>query len=1278
MGPSFLLIMLVWLMVGSCKTFDSTLGFPGEGPPEKDGQPQRSRRTKPVRDDCLVSINVTAWSSFTAFMESEVVADAGYLIQEHHLKSTQVVNEEVWAKRAGWTAHLPPAIPTPGGGTAGGVGFVTRAHRGLTRPHGVDWEALDAGRVALVQWSGGGVPGGLLVASLYLRCSVGLDPHNVRTLTQLAVQLRISGRPYIVAGDFNCTPQAFREHEVAKLFDADVVAPATPEDEAAGTCRASTGEWKTIDFFLVSRPLLSRIKDCTVMLDAGFRPHRPVCLRLRRGGPLDLRRVLRAPRRFPVERPIGPPVAVPKRGGEQLLQSVEEIDKSAERWFDRAEAELAAVFHVQGQEAAYSGRSRGARFVLVRPQIRRLAGRAKCSFAARRWYWLGDRLGELRQLLAATQPGALLHAHRLRALLAQVTGLSSDEAVADLWRRRLLAVWCAGADDLDWLQYEAYQAAVVEEREYLVLRRARVQDWARQACLNGAREAHAYSKITVGWQPDEVMDDGLPAGAQGRVDVVTQQWLANVWHSSDTPLTTAEWEVYRGTDGAGRDLRRLLPRPSIDQVRAASKKFPRRTGLGVDQWHPRHFELLSGDTLDAWVSLMMAAEIHGHIPTIMNLLTIVFIPKAATGVRPIGLFTASLRLWGRLRRSIADQWEQEHQREYFWGGKGKSVENCVWRQALASEYSNATGKPAASILVDLVKAYEMLKHRMCLVRFLDAEIPFYFARWCLLSYAGPRVLRLGDAYSEPLQLTTSIVAGCSGATTLLRAVLLRTCDAAAHLVRELPISLSVVVDDMTVHGQGKLAGEEELAREMAATISTLTGSLEDDVGATISEEKTVILGTSDAVVDDIIAQTGARWAAARAVRNLGMDFSYVEAAACTQLTRVQTCQHRFSRFHVLRGAGGAVAAVARAGPRAAMCFGAGVQGISDGDLQRIRSTVGSCAFGPLGGASLTLKFMLAEVKELDPAYDLNLQPLRMWATAVWDCEPGVWATMAVVFNDLVARKADGHGLEHLPPGPGRATLKALDRLGWNAISFRRWRTDRGVDLDLATHCPMTIIKLGRLAVERGQWLHLKERYEEFSCFGDGGNLQPIRQALAGRTGLGRAERNLLRAAATRTLWPDERRADEGYQENKGCSKCGGPRGTLRHAVWDCPVLASQRYQADLGNLGREGCAQDDEHAIFSRGLLARDSAGEVKALCTTTINWDPCSRVSVLAGHIYVDGSCYHGDDLLEARSGWGVVMTSLIGRIDAILYGACGGLIHCNGAAEVVAAGMAIRAAIG
>ena len=67
------------------------------------------------------------------------------------------------------------------------------------------------------------------------------------------------------------------QHAAGLWFDAEIAHPALD----AGTCKASTGEWRTLDYFLVSKCLMSRISSCEVVLDAKLRPHRPVALNLR-------------------------------------------------------------------------------------------------------------------------------------------------------------------------------------------------------------------------------------------------------------------------------------------------------------------------------------------------------------------------------------------------------------------------------------------------------------------------------------------------------------------------------------------------------------------------------------------------------------------------------------------------------------------------------------------------------------------------------------------------------------------------------------------------------------------------------------------------------------------------------------------------------------------------------------------------------------------------------------------------------------------------------------
>ena len=60
-------------------------------------------------------------------------------------------------------------------------------------------------------------------------------------------------------------------------------------------------------------------------------------------------------------------------------------------------------------------------------------------------------------------------------------------------------------------------------------------------------------------------------------------------------------------------------------------------------------------------------------------------------------------------RDDLKQWEEGlAKRSYWWVVLGKAVVLAVWAQALGVELARATGREAASLLVDLRKAYELV------------------------------------------------------------------------------------------------------------------------------------------------------------------------------------------------------------------------------------------------------------------------------------------------------------------------------------------------------------------------------------------------------------------------------------------------------------------------------------------------------------------------------------------------------------------------------------------
>ncbi len=109
--------------------------------------------------------------------------------------------------------------------------------------------------------------------------------------------LKCLGRPFIVGGDWQVTPQELRATGFDRALGAVVCAP-----RAATNLRSN----RTIDFFLVSKELVSQGWQAKVLYGCSVATHAPVILELgTKRARQDGYRLAR-PRPLPVARPLGP------------------------------------------------------------------------------------------------------------------------------------------------------------------------------------------------------------------------------------------------------------------------------------------------------------------------------------------------------------------------------------------------------------------------------------------------------------------------------------------------------------------------------------------------------------------------------------------------------------------------------------------------------------------------------------------------------------------------------------------------------------------------------------------------------------------------------------------------------------------------------------------------------------------------------------------------------------------------------------------------------------
>ena len=148
----------------------------------------------------------------------------------------------------------------------------------------------------------GFLPGGILAVCVYLPLTRSSSQLHAEALQRLGAFLARMDRPFIVAGDWNCTPSHVADMGLPVRLQATAVHTAQP------TCHTPTARGLTsrcLDFFLLSDVLLPLIRKVDVR-DFNARPHCAVQLTMASFDAIERVRVPRCPAPLPQQRPHGP------------------------------------------------------------------------------------------------------------------------------------------------------------------------------------------------------------------------------------------------------------------------------------------------------------------------------------------------------------------------------------------------------------------------------------------------------------------------------------------------------------------------------------------------------------------------------------------------------------------------------------------------------------------------------------------------------------------------------------------------------------------------------------------------------------------------------------------------------------------------------------------------------------------------------------------------------------------------------------------------------------
>ncbi len=985
----------------------------------------RPRRAKNRNRVDVVTMNANCANRFR-----DEISLGGYLdgtdivlAQELRLQGKAADSLASWLRGLGWDPVLEDAYLKHrdlGGGTA-----VAMRGNGL-RPLDPPPNEL-RGRIA---WAEADLRGSVVIGSVYAtsgQCAgrqLPLWKHIVQRLTTW-------GLPFILGGDWQHEPRDLMQSGLPELLDATII--------AAG-CSTNTQSGNELDYFLVSRTLVTADTHAVIEPAGNFSPH--VAVRLVMGIPRDAgtARRLHQPRTLPKDRIFGP--APPpqyfvdwsgwenaRRGDPHLVTDAAAVERLTREWYAGAELELIQGHGLRPEEAAsYSGL--GTMTVTVRT-----AARGRYRNVADELGLMGQRLGWAAKgiwtVLSAMQSPldsrfrqrsldlGWRFSRRARALRREHDTRHRSpefEKEGDLLRRAL--VWLGNVSlqirggapllvrlvhqDCDRHAVDARQLyddlnglikALAGQRRKRALRQTR--EWARAA---PERVGHRVTKSRETTVRKSASADKGHRGEytdQAAADAGLVEW-GDIWHSTsidhgDIIIDQIE-RIYKEKEDHDHD-EVALPSITDESILRGALKFRSDTAVGVDGVRPRHLARLSKAARWALAHLLRIFEGNRRWASILREVVEVALAKKAGGARLVGLGPSLYRLWARIRfDDVRDIIEQRIERHYLPAAPGQGSVRAVFDMALTTETARAQGKSAATTNYDLSKYYEHIDISEFAVGARRFGLPLTITSLLAHLYVGPRRIRVGEVVSRTTFPRRSILAGCTFALMVIRLITIKPAELLLKLIAartagwDLRVRPTFYVDDGVITSVGSLDAVGLLHGWVSRlVINWVRHVLKKDLAhhksscvASSAEVRERIRGDMEALNIPVTLEG----------EMLGVDYAAGGALRRRRLQTQRTRKAAKRRFKLAwwRKVGGKATKVAKTGALPEQAFGSEVVGMPPAALRDARRIHAATTSVQCGGASTTAKLALGgeDLQEHDPGVMAHNPPLRILLKQIWD------------------------------------------------------------------------------------------------------------------------------------------------------------------------------------------------------------------------------------------------------------------------------------------------------
>ena len=157
----------------------------------------------------------------------------------------------------------------------------------------------------------------------------------------------------------------------------------------------------------------------------------------------------------------------------------------------------------------------------------------------------------------------------------------------------------------------------------------------------------------------------------------------------------------------------------------------------------------------------------------------------------------------RARIAIARSWEAAHKLPSLYGSAGMAAQRASWEAAFVSELASFQKIEHVQILLDLVKAFETVPHRMLVRAALAKGYSVILLRLSLAAYRLCRVIGIDGVFSRRVRAVRRITAGSGFATSELRVLLQGVIKRVQLNWTPTLVNLKLYVDDLTIAVTGR-------------------------------------------------------------------------------------------------------------------------------------------------------------------------------------------------------------------------------------------------------------------------------------------------------------------------------------------------------------------------------------------------------------------------------------------------------------------------------------------